>query len=60
MAFDTFLKLEGPELKGESTDEKHKDEFELYSFSFGASNPVTIGSGSTGMSGCLLYTSRCV
>lgn len=51
MAFDTFLKLEGPNVAGESTDATHAGEFELYSFSFGASNPVTIGSGSTGMSG---------
>lgn len=51
MAFDTFLRLEGPNVEGESTDSVHTGEFELYSFSFGASNPVTIGSGSTGMAG---------
>lgn len=51
MAFDTFLKLEGPGVDGESTDATHTGEIELYSFSFGASNPVTIGSYSTGSSG---------
>jgi type VI secretion system Hcp family effector len=51
MSFDAFLKLEGPNVEGESTDATHAGEFELYSFGFGASNPVTIASGSTGMSG---------
>lgn len=51
MAFDSFLKLVGPDVAGESTDSTHTGEFEIYSFSFGAMNPVTIGSGSTGMSG---------
>lgn len=51
MAFDTFLKLTGPDVAGESTDSTHAGEFEIFSFSMGASNPVTIGSGSTGMSG---------
>jgi len=45
-----WLKGGAPEVKGESTDKQYKDEkaFEIYSFSFGASNPSTIGSGGTG------------
>ena len=49
MAFDTFLKIDG--IDGESTDDKHKGEIELQSFSWGASNPVTIGSASGGIGG---------
>jgi len=51
MAFDTFLKVEGPDVKGESTAKDHAGEFEIFSFSWGASNPVTIGSGSAGLAG---------
>ncbi|HWB83588.1 MAG TPA: type VI secretion system tube protein Hcp [Bryobacteraceae bacterium] len=47
MAFDAFLKLNG--IAGESTDDKHKGEIEIYSFSWGASNPTTIGSGTSGV-----------
>jgi type VI secretion system secreted protein Hcp len=46
MAFDTFLKLAG--IEGESTDTKHAKEIEILSFSFGASNPASIGSATTG------------
>jgi len=49
MAFDTFLKIDGVE--GESTDDKHKGEIEIYSFSWGASNPTTIGSATSGSGG---------
>jgi len=49
MAFDTFLKLEG--VDGESTADGHAGEIEIYSFSWGASNPVTIGSGASGLTG---------
>ncbi len=48
MAFDTFLKIEGVE--GESTAADHTGEIEIYSFSWGASNPTTVGSGSSGLS----------
>lgn len=48
MAFDAFLKIETPDIKGESTDEKHKGEIEIFSFSVGASNPVTISSATGG------------
>jgi type VI secretion system secreted protein Hcp len=52
MAFDAFLKIgSGPDVKGESTDDKHKNEIEIASFSFGASNPSTIGSGTGGTGG---------
>jgi type VI secretion system secreted protein Hcp len=36
MAFDMFLKLDG--IPGESTDDKHRDEIVLESFSWGESN----------------------
>lgn len=52
MAFDAFMWLEGgnPPANGETTDATYKDKkaFEIYSFSWGASNPVTIGSASGG------------
>ncbi len=58
MAFDTFCYFTGKssnglEVKGESTDATYskKSAFEIYSFSWGASNPVTIGSGTTGTGG---------
>jgi type VI secretion system secreted protein Hcp len=54
MAFDTFMYLEGgnPQVKGETQDKTYsaKNAFEIYSFSFGASNPTTIGSSSGGAS----------
>lgn len=40
---DLFLKLDG--IAGESIDAKHKDEIQLLSFSWGASNPVTVATG---------------
>ena len=46
MASDMFLKLDG--IKGESTDDKHKDEIEIISFSWGAHSNSSIGSASTG------------
>lgn len=52
MAYDAFMWLKGgaPEAKGETTDKTYKDKsaFEIYSFSWGASNPVSIGSSSGG------------
>jgi len=47
MAFDAFLKLEG--IDGESTAAGHEKEIEIFSFSFGASNPTTVSSGKTGI-----------
>jgi len=48
MAFDAYLQIEGKKI-GESTSKGFEGAMEIYSFSFGASNPVTIGSGSTGI-----------
>ena len=41
MAYDSFLKIEG--IKGESLDSKHKDEIEVLSFSWGATQPGAFG-----------------
>src|SRR6476659_9963252 len=46
MAVDMFLKLDGVE--GESLDHKHKGEIEILSFSWGLSNPSSIGSATGG------------
>jgi type VI secretion system secreted protein Hcp len=48
MAFDTYLKIAGVE--GEATAEGNAGEIEIFSFSWGASNPTTVGSGSSGLS----------
>ena len=49
MAIDIFLKLDG--IDGESQDDKHKDEIELMSFTFGSSNFVGRAIGGGGGSG---------
>jgi type VI secretion system secreted protein Hcp len=49
VASDYLLKLDG--IKGESTDAKHKDEIEVESFSWGASNPGSFASGGGGGAG---------
>ena len=46
MSFDAFIKFDGGGIKGESTDSKHKDWIEIYSYSFGMSQAVS-GSMST-------------
>lgn len=58
MAYDAYMWLEGeaggaPKVQGESTDKDFgaKKAFEIYSFSWGASNPATIGSGAGGGGG---------
>jgi type VI secretion system secreted protein Hcp len=48
MAFDAFLKIEG--VAGETERLGHKGEIPIFSFSWGASNPTSIG-GSTGGGG---------
>jgi type VI secretion system secreted protein Hcp len=48
MSFDTFLEI--PKVDGESTAEGFEGKIEIYSFSWGASNPTTIGSGAAGHS----------
>jgi type VI secretion system secreted protein Hcp len=49
MAFDAFLKLDT--ITGESTDTSFAGSMEIFSFSLGAANPVTIGSASGGGGG---------
>lgn len=52
MSFDTYMKFEGGlEVKGESSATGFEGQIEIYSFSFGASNPVTVGPGSAGLAG---------
>jgi type VI secretion system secreted protein Hcp len=48
-AVDYFLKIDG--VDGESTDDKHKGEIELESFSFGMTNSGSFSSGGGGGSG---------
>jgi len=43
MAYDAFLKIDG--VTGESQKEGHTGQIELMSFSWGASNPTTVGHG---------------
>jgi type VI secretion system secreted protein Hcp len=49
MAVDIFLKVEG--LNGESKDDKHKDEIDIMSFSWGATNQGSTQIGGGGGSG---------
>ena len=59
MAFDTFMYFDSPAavggltVVGESTDATYSKSkaYEIYSFSWGASNPVTIGSATSGTGG---------
>jgi type VI secretion system secreted protein Hcp len=54
MAFDTYVYFEGKgKIDGETTDHEFgpKKAFEIFSFSFGASNPTTVGSASGGLTG---------
>jgi type VI secretion system secreted protein Hcp len=46
MSFDAFIQLDG--IKGESTDDKHKDWIEILNFSFGASQPQSSTASSAG------------
>ena len=46
MAFDAFLKLDA--LPGESKDNRHRDEIDIESFSWGLSNPASLAGGGTG------------
>jgi type VI secretion system secreted protein Hcp len=48
-AFDAFLKIDG--IKGEAPDEKHKDEIELTSFAWGATNAGDHSAGGGGGAG---------
>jgi type VI secretion system secreted protein Hcp len=49
MASDIFAKL--GDIKGESLDDKHKGEIEVLSYSWGVTNPGSIGSGGGGGAG---------
>jgi type VI secretion system secreted protein Hcp len=48
MAFDTYVELTG--IEGEATAKGFEKKIEIFSFSWGASAPVTIGSGTGGIS----------
>src|SRR5256885_12692360 len=45
MTFQYFLKLDG--IPGESTNAKYPNQIEVFSFSFGASNPEPVGGSGT-------------
>ena len=47
MAYDTFLTIET--VTGEATQANHPGWIEIYSFSWGASNPTTVSAGSSGL-----------
>lgn len=49
MAFDSYLDI--ATVEGECTAKGFEKKIEIYSFSWGASNPTTVGSGSGGLSG---------
>lgn len=49
MPFDAFLKLDG--ISGESQDDKHKDEIEIQSFSWGVTQSGSTASGGGGGAG---------
>ena len=46
MASDIFAKI--GDIKGESLDDKHKDEIEVLSFSWGVANAPNVGAGGAG------------
>lgn len=48
MAFDTYIDLKGVE--GEATAKGFEKKIEIFSFSWGASNPTTVGSATSGLS----------
>jgi type VI secretion system secreted protein Hcp len=48
MSFDTYLQFPKGEIKGEALADKLKDAIEIFSFSWGASSPVHIGTGHAG------------
>jgi len=50
MAFNAFIKFE-PEVKGEAKDTGFEGWIEILSFSWGGSNPTTVGGSSYGSSG---------
>jgi type VI secretion system secreted protein Hcp len=50
MAFNAFLQINSPTVAGESTQANFTGWIEIYSFSWGASNPTTVSSGQKGLS----------
>jgi type VI secretion system secreted protein Hcp len=54
MAADIHLKL--GDFKGESTDDKHKDEIDVESYSWGASNPGSMARGAGGGTGKVSFS----
>jgi type VI secretion system secreted protein Hcp len=50
MPFDSYMKITGPDVNGEATAKEMEKYIEIYSFSWGASNPTTVGPGSSGLS----------
>lgn len=56
MALDMFIKIDG--IKGESTDDKHKDEIDVLSWSWGMSQSGTVHT--TGGSGAGKVSFRCI
>src|SRR5512138_3198017 len=55
MAFDAFIKFTG--VDGESKRKGFEKQIEIYSFSWGASNPTTIGMGGGGGAGKVTISS---
>ncbi len=49
MSFDTYMKISSPDVEGESMAKDMDKYIEIYSFSWGASNPTTVGPGSAGL-----------
>ncbi len=56
MALELFLKLEGPEVKGEAKGHGHEEEIDIENFSLGATNPVDISAGSGAGAGKVTIT----
>jgi type VI secretion system secreted protein Hcp len=54
MATDIHLKI--GDIKGESTDDKHKDEIDVQSWSLGASNPGSMAIGGGGGTGKVSFS----
>ena len=50
MAFNAFLQINSPTVAGEATQTNFTGWIEIYSFSWGASNPTTVSSGQAGLS----------
>jgi type VI secretion system secreted protein Hcp len=49
MAFDMFLKIDG--IQGESTDNHHRDEIDIHSYTWGESQPAVASAGTGAATG---------